>query len=44
MLKNTTIKKKLILSFSIISILVALMATDSIYSVNKSADGFNSYR
>jgi len=44
MLKNMTIKKKLVLSFSTVSVLVAFLAFYSITSINKSADGFTSYR
>ena len=39
-----SIKLKLILSFSIIAVLVALLAGYSIYGVGKSAQGFKSYR
>jgi len=39
-----TIKLKLILSFSIIAVLVAVLAGYSIYGVGKSSDGFTNYR
>ena len=39
-----TIKKKLIVAFSIIAILVAILAGYSNFGVSKSADGFSSYR
>lgn len=44
MLKNMTIKKKLIFSFSLISLLVAILAIYSIVSIKKSASGFTNYR
>ncbi len=44
MYKNMTIKAKLIASFVVISILVAILAIYSITAIGKSADGFTSYR
>ena len=44
MLDNMSIKVKLIASFSIIAILVALLSGYGNYGVQKSADGFTSYR
>ena len=44
MFKNMTIKTKLIASFVVISVLVAILAIYSINAVGKSADGFTSYR
>ncbi len=44
MLKNMTIKKKLITSFALISLLVALLSLFSIININKSAGGFTNYR
>jgi methyl-accepting chemotaxis protein len=44
MLKNLSIKMKLILSFLIVSILVALLAAYNLIGLNKSSDGFSNYR
>ncbi|WP_320035257.1 methyl-accepting chemotaxis protein [Halarcobacter sp.] len=44
MFKNLSIKKKLILSFSAISLLVIILATYNIIGLNKSSDGFSNYR
>ncbi len=44
MYKNMTIKMKLISSFVVVSVLVAILAIYSITAVGKSADGFTSYR
>lgn len=44
MFKNMTIKMKLISSFVTIVGLIICLAGYSIYSINKSGDGFNSYR
>ncbi len=44
MFKNMSIKMKLISSFSVIAVLIAVLAFYSIYAVGKSADGFSSYR
>lgn len=44
MLNNLTIKKKLILSFSTIALLVILLSVYNIFGINKSADGFTNYR
>ena len=44
MLKNMSIKLKLILSFVTISILVATLAIYNIVGLNKATDGFSSYR
>ncbi len=44
MYKNMTIKAKLIASFVVISVLVAILAVYSITAIGKSADGFTSYR
>jgi len=43
-MNNMTIKKKLITAFSVIAILVAILAGYSNFGVSKSADGFTSYR
>ncbi|ADG92756.1 methyl-accepting chemotaxis sensory transducer [Arcobacter nitrofigilis DSM 7299] len=44
MFKNMTIKMKLVSSFTLIVGLIICLAGYSIYSVDKSGDGFNSYR
>ncbi|MCD4757648.1 MAG: methyl-accepting chemotaxis protein, partial [Arcobacteraceae bacterium] len=44
MFKNMTIKAKLVASFIILSVLVAILAIYSITAIGKSADGFSSYR
>jgi methyl-accepting chemotaxis protein len=44
MFNNLTIRIKLILSFSVIIGLIVLLAVYSIYSTNKSSDGFTEYR
>ncbi len=44
MFKNMTIKMKLVSSFILIVGLIICLAGYSIYSVDKSGDGFNSYR
>ena len=44
MYKNMTIKAKLIASFVVVSILVAILAIYSITATGKSADGFTNYR
>jgi methyl-accepting chemotaxis protein len=44
MFKNLTIRFKLILSFSIIILLIMILASYSIYATNKSSDGFTEYR
>ncbi|RXK05111.1 HAMP domain-containing protein, partial [Halarcobacter ebronensis] len=44
MLKNMSIKMKLILSFVTISILVAILAIYNIIGLNKATDGFSTYR
>ena len=44
MLRNMSIKVKLIISFAIIAILVLSLASYSILGVSKSADGFTNYR
>ena len=44
MFKKLTIKMKLLFSFSIVAILIVILAIYSIYGVKKSASGFTSYR
>ncbi len=44
MLKNMSIKMKLILSFGIIAILVVILASNSILGSSKSGKGFTEYR
>jgi len=44
MFKHMTIKVKLLSSFSIIGLLVLALAIYSVIGINKSADGFTSYR
>ncbi|WP_044415491.1 HAMP domain-containing methyl-accepting chemotaxis protein [Halarcobacter anaerophilus] len=44
MFKNMTIKMKLIISFSIVSVLVAFLSSYGISGLNKSSTGFNDYR
>ena len=44
MLKNISIKMKLISSFSVIALLICILAGYSYYGVGKSSDGFTSYR
>jgi len=43
-MNDMTIKKKLIISFSVIAILVTILAGYSNFGVSKSADGFTHYR
>ncbi len=44
MLNNMTIKMKLIVSFTIIAMLVSILAAYSMYGVDKASDGFSRYR
>ncbi|WP_419770036.1 MAG: HAMP domain-containing methyl-accepting chemotaxis protein [Candidatus Marinarcus sp.] len=44
MLKNLTIKMKLILSFSVMVILIVFLASYSTYGIAKSGEGFTNYR
>ena len=43
-MKNLTIKMKLVVSFSIVALLVLILATYSVISISKSSEGFTSYR
>ncbi|MCG3652074.1 methyl-accepting chemotaxis protein, partial [Aliarcobacter butzleri] len=44
MYKNLSIRFKLILSFSVITLLIVILSIYSNYSISKSADGFSDYR
>ncbi|MFW2581897.1 HAMP domain-containing methyl-accepting chemotaxis protein [Aliarcobacter butzleri] len=44
MYKNLSIRFKLILSFSVITLLIVMLSIYSNYSISKSADGFSDYR
>ena len=43
-MKNLTIRMKLILSFSIVAVLVAVLSIYSIIGIGKISDGFTNYR